>query len=326
MYILILSRTFDTSTANVIDWLKHYKIEYFRVNESNIIKVKKISISSNLFFEIEIENKTINLEDICAFWYRQSNFKIYSPPLEIKKSFVFKDELLHNLKNERKKVIDFFHFKLLQKRALGDFFNTDLNKLIVLDIAKSLGIKIPHTLITIKKKELLDFIDIHGEIICKAISESISFHDDKLGGITNYTNCLTKDVVESLNSTFSMSLFQNKVIKKYELRIFYIDNQFYPMAIFSQLDTKTNIDFRRYNYDKPNRKVPYNLPKLVQDKLHTLMKMLNLKTGSIDMAINDKNDYVFFEVNPIGQYGMTSIPCNYYLDKKIAEYLTHKGI
>ena len=112
MYILILSRTFDTSTANVIDWLKHYKIEYFRVNESNVIKVKKISISSNLFFEIEIENKTINLEDIIAFWYRQSNFKIYSPPLEIKKSFVFKDELLHNLKNERKKVIDFFHFKL----------------------------------------------------------------------------------------------------------------------------------------------------------------------------------------------------------------------
>jgi hypothetical protein len=30
---------------------------------------------------------------------------------------------------------------------------------------------------------------------------------------------------------------------------------------------------------------------------------------------------VFLEVNPTGQYGMVSDPCNYYLDKKIAEYL-----
>jgi hypothetical protein len=51
------------------------------------------------------------------------------------------------------------------------------------------------------------------------------------------------------------------------------------------------------------------------------MKQLNLNTGSIDMAVNTENEYVFFEVNPIGQYGMTSVPCNYNLDKKIAEYL-----
>jgi hypothetical protein len=34
-----------------------------------------------------------------------------------------------------------------------------------------------------------------------------------------------------------------------------------------------------------------------------------------------KGEYVFLEVNPIGQFGMVSAPCNYNLEKKIAQYL-----
>jgi len=32
-------------------------------------------------------------------------------------------------------------------------------------------------------------------------------------------------------------------------------------------------------------------------------------------------DFIFLEINPVGQFGMTSIPCNYFLEKKIAEHL-----
>ena len=30
---------------------------------------------------------------------------------------------------------------------------------------------------------------------------------------------------------------------------------------------------------------------------------------------------VFLEVNPVGQFGMVSLPCNYQLEKRIAQYL-----
>ena len=51
------------------------------------------------------------------------------------------------------------------------------------------------------------------------------------------------------------------------------------------------------------------------------MDLLNLDCGSIDMILTPKNEYVFLEVNPIGQFGMTSYPCNFQLEKRIAEIL-----
>ena len=51
------------------------------------------------------------------------------------------------------------------------------------------------------------------------------------------------------------------------------------------------------------------------------MKSLDLKTGSIDMILTPEGDYYFLEVNPVGQFSMTSSPCNYNLEKRIAEYL-----
>lgn len=93
------------------------------------------------------------------------------------------------------------------------------------------------------------------------------------------------------------------------------------MAIFSQEDQQTEVDFRNYNFEKPNRTVPFLLPIDLQEKLIQLMKNLHLKSGSIDMVLTEEGDYVFLEVNPVGQFGMVSSPCNYELSKLIAETL-----
>jgi D-alanine-D-alanine ligase-like ATP-grasp enzyme len=93
------------------------------------------------------------------------------------------------------------------------------------------------------------------------------------------------------------------------------------MAMFSQKDEKTKIDFRHYDSTNPTRYVPFKLPEELEKKLDKLMRQVNLNTGSIDMILTEKNEYIFLEVNPIGQYGMTSVPCNYYLNKIIANYL-----
>ena len=97
--------------------------------------------------------------------------------------------------------------------------------------------------------------------------------------------------------------------------------EIYSMAILSQLDPQTSIDFRNYNMTKPNRTVPFKLPTQVESKLIELMTALSQQTGSIDMVVTDEKEFVFLEVNPVGQYGMVSYPCNYDLNVKMAEYL-----
>ena len=51
------------------------------------------------------------------------------------------------------------------------------------------------------------------------------------------------------------------------------------------------------------------------------MNLLNYKTGSIDMLLDSAGNYYFLEINRIGQFGMVSIPCNYNIEKKIANTL-----
>lgn len=90
------------------------------------------------------------------------------------------------------------------------------------------------------------------------------------------------------------------------------------MAIFSQNDSQTKIDFRNYNHSTPNRNVPYKLPEELEHKLTNLSKKIGINCGSIDMIVTKNDDYIFLEINPIGQFGMVSNPCNYYLHEKIA--------
>jgi glutathione synthase/RimK-type ligase-like ATP-grasp enzyme len=53
------------------------------------------------------------------------------------------------------------------------------------------------------------------------------------------------------------------------------------------------------------------------------MTDLCLDTGSIDIVRTTDGRYVFLEVNPVGQFGMVSVPCNYNLELKVAKYLAN---
>jgi glutathione synthase/RimK-type ligase-like ATP-grasp enzyme len=117
------------------------------------------------------------------------------------------------------------------------------------------------------------------------------------------------------------SLIQEYIEKEYEVRVFYLDGVCYSMAIFSQNDTQTSVDFRQYNRKKPNRNVPYHLPVSLQEKVEKIMTSLRLNTGSLDFIRSVNGEYFFLEINPAGQYGMMSQRCNYNLEKKVAEWL-----
>ena len=76
--------------------------------------------------------------------------------------------------------------------------------------------------------------------------------------------------------------------------------------------------------EKPNFNTEYNLPKEIKDKVGQLMHNLNLVTGSLDLIYTKDKEYVFLEINPIGQFGAVSDSANFMLEKKVAELLLHK--
>ncbi len=318
--ILILSEQYDQSTNEVINWLTHYNQEYIRINDTDNCEIVKIDCYNDKVV-MNINGYTLDFNDISTYWYRRGNFKIKVPILSSIQEIPFYEDIKKNLMRETSTLVEYLHLLLKKKKHIGSYFDNYTNKLHNLSIAKKCGLKIPNTTITSKKEVVQSFLGVEKEIITKAISETIMLHYDNSIAIQAYTNEVKANEINDYNNFIFPSLIQNKIEKKFEVRIFYLDKSFYTMAIFSQQNKKTKVDFRNYDRNKPNRFIPYSLPKEIENKLTSFMTYQKLTSGSIDMVIDINGDYIFLEVNPVGQYGMISYPCNYFLHKKIAEYL-----
>jgi ATP-GRASP peptide maturase of grasp-with-spasm system len=310
--VLILSNNNDMSTTQVINWLEVNEKKWLRVNTED--KVCLNFIGDDVVFLLN--SKTYNLSDFSSFWYRRGflNFDFEN----------IKSELFNKFqKIELNDFIGFLYYKISLLPHINNISNASVNKLIVSDLARKMGVKTPNDYIFSNLESLNKKLNPDKEYITKSISgDSTILFENFI--IYNYSSILNKEEIKSEN--FFPSLVQNYIHKKYELRIFYLVGSFYTMAIMSQNDKQTVVDFRVYNDEKPNRNVPFQLPKEIEIKLDKLMQKLNLNSGSIDMIVTSENDYVFLEVNPVGQFGMTSYPCNYNLEKKIAEYLVNNNM
>ncbi|WP_306350325.1 grasp-with-spasm system ATP-grasp peptide maturase [Flavobacterium sp. '19STA2R22 D10 B1'] len=324
--VIIFSETTDLSTNQVIDWLIFNNTKYIRYNEAKsyykqslLDKSYSYKIGDNIF-DHSIENSN----QIKSIWFRRP-YKGINDMFEIipTNGLIPFKKLESNLKNHYTILKNLIINSLLKYRTLGSYETIQLNKPIVLSIAKNVGLKIPNTIITNDYKELRRFyIQNNNKIITKALSESFRFDPPNEGHWISNKTVLIQNINQSPKK-FATSLFQEYIEKKYELRVFYLNDKIFCSCIFSQLNTKTKIDFRNYDKTVPNRIVPYNLPSDIIQKIIRLMKILNLNTGSIDLLKSHNDEYIFLEVNPVGQFGFISESCNFYLEKEITNYLTN---
>jgi ATP-GRASP peptide maturase of grasp-with-spasm system len=331
--ICILSHSqVEITTEEVIDWLRSWKVPFIRINGSDIdsrggplISISNTGVKNRL----TADDETAATDEIRVVWYRRWAYgnsyrsadlfsdRLHSTPINIYATFL---HLFHELQG----VSHFLFSRMASAKWLSDPANASVNKLQALELAAELGLDIPETIVTTSLEEARRFAARHGEIITKSISEMLMCNFD--GKIyANYTSSVPEEIFvnEAWQGTFP-SLFQEKLRKKYEVRIFYLDGECFSMAMFTQDNVMTQTDFRKYSYARPARTVPYRLQPQIEDKLKTLMKTLHLDTGSIDMVRTVDGRDVFLEVNPVGQFGMVSEPCNYFLEEKVARALADR--
>jgi ATP-GRASP peptide maturase of grasp-with-spasm system len=249
---------------------------------------------------------------------------LFNPNIYKVKEFVNFDnnlyrDIVNHIIEEKKVAHDYIQYHFENIPHIGTYSQREVNKLIVLTEALRLGINIPATFLACNKKVLVESESINAQnMITKSISEAFSpvINNTPYVTYTESVNALT------LPNKFELSLFQEKIEKEADIRVFYILGDFYSMSIMSQNNNQTETDFRKYDKETPNRKFSFSLPKALTLKLDQLMKKLKLETGSIDLVFTKSGDFIFLEVNPVGQFGMTSYPCNYFLEKIIGKKLT----
>lgn len=309
--IIVFSNNNDQSTTEVLRWLKYFNYSFLRINVEDEIKLLQCDLHSFKFLHL---NKTYNSADFTACWHRRGNFNI---PVEITSNDPIPKEVQFKFfQTEQLTLMYFLHYLIEKIPSLNSFSKSSVNKLRVLEKAQTIGLEIPETNITSLVKDYRARANKH---IFKAISSNALIKDSSKKSYNLYTNSLANI---DFDKEYKFPLYiQGKIEKIFEIRTFYLDGQFFSMAIFSQQNEKTQIDFRKYDFDKPNRRVPHKLPKKVRKKISQLMKELKLNSGSIDLIYDVNDRYVFLEVNPVGQFGMVSIPTNSNIEMHIAKYL-----
>lgn len=317
--ILIFSNKGDISTSFVIRWLNHLGCEWKRINDTssffNLLAQENSSV-------LEIDN--LKLVKIDSIWYRRNIFRDERFRLDqLLNDLNKKDKkkIVNHIIDEQKVLLSFLTEKnLKKKKSINSPNNVNISKLKQLEVAKEVGLNIPDSYIISAKSQLEQLLKKHTKVASKPMSEML-FLDGHPQDYGTYTELITINEYASFPDSFYPIFVQSYIDKLIEIRSFYLMGNFYSMAMFTQKDNQTTIDFRRYNFEKPTRSVPFNLPLNIEKKLTRLMRQLNLNCGSFDILVDKNYNFYFLEVNPVGQFGMVSIPCNYYLEKQIAETL-----
>lgn len=331
--ILILSQDEDQTTDEVIKWLKLWRNKVIRINTEDILQLESLNNSEgDLDFFLKFKNRldTVKFSEIKSFWLRRGRLHLETPELNHDNvNEVFREcitDIHRNMLNENNTIIDTIAYLLNNNIvSIGNYQQYKNNKLIHHELAKKVGLFVPISFIHTRRHAALELIINSSNLfIIKPISDSpwIQYKDS---GIMYtcllYSTIVTSNELNRFPQNFFPTLFQVKIEKIFEIRSFFIKGSFYSMAILSQNDNQTDVDFRRYNKKKPNRWVPFILPDNIVNKLVKFMQLANLDTGSIDLIYGKDQNFYFLEVNPVGQFGMVSGPCNYNIESKIAKIL-----
>lgn len=299
--ILIISNNGDSTTTKVVKYLSAMGKKFIRIHEDEFFEIKT---DKKRIYLISDRNKFF-LDEITSTWYRRGGLKF--------KRLSYDNNAANHHMDEHQHWLEDYVIKTLElKKTISKQSNNHVNKLLVLEQAKKIGLNVPEYFLA----ENTDDVVIN-ETITKPITENVILDsvDQNSNGII-YTSV----VQEKEREDFFITFFQEKIEKDFEIRSFYLHGKMWSTAIISQNDEQTKTDFRKYNYEKPNRKVRYQLPENVEEKTHQLMQLLDLNCGSIDF-IKSGDTFYFLEVNPTGQFLGLSEICNYSLEKEIAHYL-----
>ncbi|MEM6718121.1 MAG: hypothetical protein AAF611_02295 [Bacteroidota bacterium] len=310
---IIITESKDTTTNKVMDWCLANDTDVCRINSDTLTKVS--FELSNEMHSLQLNQEAISSRE--KIWNRRG--KINTLP----KRELYATPFYQYLKKEEDSFVKSLELHLKTHNSYtGSYLQEVENyKITHLLHAKNVGLKVPKTLVTNSREELVAFYQSHHPIISKDLRYSVNVNDGNKYYSSIGTFEVTTMMLDDLGNYFVPCFVQERIAKKVEIRVFIFKKKLFSMAIFSQSNENTKVDYRNYDNEKLNRVSPFQLPKKVEKQLLRFMKLSNLDTGSIDLILTPKNEFVFLEVNPQGQIDWLSKNCNYYIEKYIAEQL-----
>lgn len=182
------------------------------------------------------------------------------------------------------------------------------HKLEQLSRACNYGLRIPKTLLTQDPEELCDFYaSLEGKVIAKPLATGFI---ERAAGADSaiYTSSIsTKHIANSDLVRNCPTLFQEEIVKETDVRIIFVDGEVTAASLTTEKGTRGQLlDIRRHNMVGVNYE-SVKVPAEIAKRLKSLVSSYGLRFAAVDMAVDTTGNWIFFEINPNGQWAWLDI-------------------
>lgn len=293
MFLVVTNKRDLTSDMIVLE-LKRRELPFVRLNTEDFANsLIFCNPAHESTWHVDIGRATFSTSDIQAAYFRRPE------PISIQSS-VAADGQAYCMQ-EWHAVLESLYWEL-GSRWLNAPHHIMLaeNKLRQLRLATQCGMKIPETLATNDPKAAVAFCE-ENQVIGKPFRQALV----SLDGIENviFTNRIHIDATtDPLAISAAPMILQKEIRKLFDVRVTVVGENIFAVAIDSQSDPETQVDWRRSS-KTDLRHLVHELPAPLPAQCVQLTKMLGLRFGAIDFVLDTHGEYWFLEINPNGQWG-----------------------
>ncbi|MGB0525669.1 MAG: MvdC family ATP-grasp ribosomal peptide maturase [Flammeovirgaceae bacterium] len=315
MKVLLLTHSGDYFTIDrVQDALTNLGLHPIRVNTDLFPQELKLIVSIDehgLKATLETASEVVSLDDVAAVWLR----RIWHPKIDEDIEEVFREICIKESQTVIKDLLNLldhaFWFDRLATVQQGN------NKMLQLKLAVQSGLKIPTTRITNDTETAISFYHNQSSIITKMNAQT-SYGMGR-SSMSMHTYRVEEEHLEELDSLqYCPMVFQQEIAKAQELRVIYVAGKFFVGAIDASGSEEGQVDWRMVKIGETRWKKAH-LPIHIQQQLTLFMNKLNLQFGAIDLIQTPDQEYIFLEVNPVGEWGMLENELDLPISKAIAQ-------
>jgi glutathione synthase/RimK-type ligase-like ATP-grasp enzyme len=192
------------------------------------------------------------------------------------------------------------------------------SKLLQHEAAVKVGLRMPETLFTNSPEEIRQFLSRENEVIYKPLDGGGWQSGD--AQFLPYTAVLAEeDLVGDEVLRQTPGIFQERIPKAYELRVTVMGRHALAAKVLSQQTENGKVDWRRSNDELQFE--PTFLPPEVELQCAALLDELGLVFGCFDFIVTPEGEYVFLEVNEMGQFLFIERCCGMPLLDAFSEFL-----
>lgn len=170
--------------------------------------------------------------------------------------------------------------------------------------AREAGLITPAWRVTSVPAEARRFLDEHGpELVVKPLASGYIEREIPADDTLLYTHAFDKSHASLFDRLPACPvLFQTRVKKRVDVRLTIVDRGMVAVALQAgDAHGNQRLDIRRQNMCDVAY-APIGVPPQVATSVHRLMAEYGLRFAAIDFAIDTDGQWVFFEINPNGQW------------------------